>query len=76
MAERDQAAAASGEASAKAAQITEQRDLAQAAAQSARAELRSTEQAAEQATREIQIGAGLTLLSATSSVGDRRRARY
>ena len=53
LAERAQAAAASGEASAKAAQITEQRDLAQAAAQSARAELRSTEQAAEQATREV-----------------------
>lgn len=51
--ERDQAVAASGDAAAQATQITAQRDLAEAAAQSARAELRSTEQAAEQATREV-----------------------
>jgi len=53
LAERDEAAAASGEAAEKALQMTGQRDLAQAAAQSARAELRSTQQAAEQATREV-----------------------
>ena len=53
LAERDEAAVASGEAAEKALQITGQRDLAQAAAQSALAELRSTQQAAEQATREV-----------------------
>ena len=51
--ERDQAAAASGEAAEKALQITGERDRAEVAAQSARAELRSSEQAAEQATREV-----------------------
>ena len=51
--ERDEAAGASGEAAEKAVQITGQRDRAEVAAQSARAELRSTEQAAEQASREV-----------------------
>ncbi|MCX6371312.1 MAG: AAA family ATPase [Solirubrobacterales bacterium] len=51
--ERDEAVAASDDAAAQATQITAQRDLAELAAQSARAELRSTEQAAEQATREV-----------------------
>ena len=53
LAERDQAAAASDEAAEQAAQITGQRDRAEVAAQNARAQLRSTEQAAEQATREV-----------------------
>ena len=53
LAERDQALAASGEATERLGEANAQRGLAEAAAQSARAELRSAEQASEQATREV-----------------------
>ncbi len=53
VAERDQAVAESSASAATLSELTAERGLAEAAAANARAELRSTEQAAEQATREL-----------------------